>query len=152
MWLLAQLRQPGRSIFRDLTRSTFDDHLRILLNRPEFQLPERSRRTVVSSELEVRKEAYKLCRLQSIGITAAMKQVTTDNEHRTQHWVQLIAIANSSGANDTKIARLEKGAQVRSSSFPVTEDAPQAEGIPTVADVRASSSSKFFFSAEGVRT
>ena len=62
----------------------------------------------MSSELEVRKEAYKLCRLQSIGITAAMKQVTTDNEHRTQHWVQLIAIANSSGANDTKIARLEK--------------------------------------------
>ena len=33
MWLLARLRQPGRSIFRDLTKSTFDDHLRILLNR-----------------------------------------------------------------------------------------------------------------------
>ena len=32
----------------------------------------------------------------------------SDNEHRTQHWVQLIAIANSSGANDAKIARLEK--------------------------------------------
>ena len=36
MWLLAQLRQPGRSIFKDLTRSTFDDHLRILLNRKNF--------------------------------------------------------------------------------------------------------------------
>ena len=36
MWLLAQLRQPGRSIFKDLTKSTFDDHLRILLNRRNF--------------------------------------------------------------------------------------------------------------------
>ena len=36
MWLLAQLRQPGRSIFRDLTKTTFDDHLRLLLNRRNF--------------------------------------------------------------------------------------------------------------------
>ena len=28
MWLLARLRQPGRSIFKGLTRSTFDDHLK----------------------------------------------------------------------------------------------------------------------------
>ena len=36
MWLSAQIRQPGRSIFKDLTRSTFDDHLRILINRKNF--------------------------------------------------------------------------------------------------------------------
>ena len=46
--------------------------------------------------------------MQSIGISAALKQVEKDNEHRTQHWVRLIAIANSLGANDAKIARLEK--------------------------------------------
>ena len=34
--------------------------------------------------------------------------MASDNEHRTQHWVQLIAIANSSGANDAKMARLDK--------------------------------------------
>ena len=47
-------------------------------------------------------------------LAEALNQVVTDNEHRTQHWVQLIAIANSSGANDATIARLEKEVGVRS--------------------------------------
>ena len=34
--------------------------------------------------------------------------MSADNEHRTRHWVHLIAIANSSGANNAKIARLQK--------------------------------------------
>ena len=34
--------------------------------------------------------------------------MASDNEHRTQHWVQLIAIANSFGARDAKIAGFEK--------------------------------------------
>ena len=117
MWLLAQLRQPGRALFKDLTRNTFDDHLRILLNRRNFNyrkevdgqlLSQPCWSHCLSYELEIRKKAYKLCRLQSIGITAALKQVAADNEHRTQYWVQLIAIANSSSANDAKIARFEK--------------------------------------------
>ena len=111
MWLLAQLRQPPH------LRSTFDDHLGILLNRKNFNyrkevdgqlLAQPCWSHFLSYEQEIRKDAYKLCRLQSIGITAALRQVLSDNEHRTQHWVQLIAIANSSGANDAKIARLEK--------------------------------------------
>ena len=57
---------------------------------------------------ELRKEAYKLCRLCSVGITAALKQVAADNEHRTQHWVQLVSTANSSGVNDVKMVRLDK--------------------------------------------
>ena len=36
MWLMEQLRQTGRSIFKDLTKTTFDDHLRLLLNRRNF--------------------------------------------------------------------------------------------------------------------
>ena len=36
MWLMEQLRQPGRRIFKDLTKTTFDDHLRLLLNRRNF--------------------------------------------------------------------------------------------------------------------
>ena len=117
MWLLAQLRQPGRSIFKDLTRSTFDDLLRIPLNRQNFNcwkevdgqlLSQPCWSHCLSYEHEIRKDAHKLCRLQSIGITAALRQVTSDNEHRTQHWVQLIAVASSSGANDAKIGRLEK--------------------------------------------
>ena len=116
MWLLAQLRQPGRSIFRDLIRSTFDDHLRILFNRKNFNYRKEVDRQLLSKPcwshcLSTSKRSgrmRKLCRLQSIGITAALRQVISDNEHRTQHWVHLIAIANSSGANDAEIARLEK--------------------------------------------
>ena len=82
MWLLAQLRQPGRSIFRDLTRRTFDDHLRLLLNRRNFNFRKEVDGPLLSQpcwshclsyEHELRKEAYKLCRLHSIGITAALK-------------------------------------------------------------------------------
>ena len=147
-------RERGRSTFKDPTRSTFDDHLRILLNRRNFNcrkevdgqlLSQPCWSHCLSYEHEIRKDAYKLCLLQSTGITAALKQVAADNEHKTQHWVQLIAIANSSGASDAKIARLEKEV----APFQVAEDAPQAAGFSE--NVGASSSGKFLFSAKGVR-
>ena len=47
----------------------------------------------------------------SMGIAAALKSTYEDNEHRTQHWVQLVAIANSSKENDAKVARLEREVQ-----------------------------------------
>ena len=40
VWLLVQLRQPGRSLYKDLTRNTFEDHLKFLLSRKIFQLPQ----------------------------------------------------------------------------------------------------------------
>ena len=49
-----------------------------------------------------------MCRVWAIGIAAALTEVYRDNEHRTQHWIQLVAIANSSSANNATIARLEK--------------------------------------------
>ena len=36
LWLLAKLRQPGTSLYKDLTRSTFEDHLKLLLSRKNF--------------------------------------------------------------------------------------------------------------------
>ena len=36
MSLLAQPRQPGRSLHKDLTRATFEDHLKLLLSRKIF--------------------------------------------------------------------------------------------------------------------
>ena len=38
MWLLAQMRQPGRSICKDLDRNTFMDFLETLLDRRNFNL------------------------------------------------------------------------------------------------------------------
>ena len=71
----------------------------------------------VSRMNTIRKDAYKLCRLRALGIAEALNQVVTDNEHRTQHWVQLVAIANSSGANDATIARLEKEVELLKSTM-----------------------------------
>ena len=47
----------------------------------------------------------------SIGIVAALQSTHEDNEHRTQHWVQLVAIANSAKENDAKVAWLEREVQ-----------------------------------------
>ena len=65
----------------------------------------------------IRKDAYKLCRLRALGIAEALNQVVTDKEHRTQHWVQLVAIANSSCASDATIDRLEKEVELLKSTM-----------------------------------
>ena len=46
-----------------------------------------------------------------MGIAAALHSTYEDNEHRTQHWVQLVAIANSSKENEAKMAKLEREVQ-----------------------------------------
>ena len=51
------------------------------------------------------------------GIAAALKEVFSDNEHRTPHWVQLISIANSSGASDATVASLEKEVEALQSAM-----------------------------------
>ena len=41
LWLLRQMRQPGRSINSDLTSSTFSNFLKIFLNKRNFKLKKR---------------------------------------------------------------------------------------------------------------
>ena len=116
-WLLAQMRQPGRSIYSDLTPSTFSNFLKTLLNKRNFNfkkevdgqlLSQPCRPHCLSHEYELQKEAFLKCRTVSMGIAAALQSTYEDNEHRTQHWVQLVAIANSSKENDAKAAKLER--------------------------------------------
>ena len=106
-----------------------------------------ARRTVSRVSTRSEKNAYKLCRLRSLGIAAALKEVTTDNEHRTQHWVQLMAIANSAGSNDATIARLEKEVQLLKSTLQRSRSPrmrPRQRALPTVA-ADAGSSGAFWF-------
>ena len=119
LWLLAQMRQPGRSIYSDLTPSTFSNILKILLNKRNFNVKKEvdgqpfsqpSWAHCLSFEYELRKEACKKCRTTTMGI-AALHSTNEDNEHRTQHWIQLVAIANSSKENDAKMAKLEREVQ-----------------------------------------
>ena len=70
----------------------------------------------LSYELELRKEAIKLCNEQAFGIQAALWAALRDKEHRMKHWLQLVAIPNSAASSDKQemqnmkksIADLEK--------------------------------------------
>ena len=46
-----------------------------------------------------------------LGVPEALKTTYEDNEHWTQHWVQVFAVAISSKENDAKIAKLKREAQ-----------------------------------------
>ena len=110
MWLLVQMKQPVRSIYRDFDRMTFIDFLEKLLDKQNFNRYKEVNGTLLlvpkwtdclSYEFEIRKEAFRLCREEGFGIKAALWNTITNNEHRMIHWLQLISIANSrSGGGD----------------------------------------------------
>ena len=73
MWLLAQMKQPGRSICRDFDRSTFTDFLEKLFDKKNFNLHKEVNGALLllpkwtdcmSYKLAIRKEAYRLCRVE----------------------------------------------------------------------------------------
>ena len=71
LWLLAQMRQPGRTIYADFDRNTFIDFLETLLDKDNFNFyKEVDGRPMISPswtyclsyEFELRKEAIRLCK------------------------------------------------------------------------------------------
>ena len=71
------MRQPGRSIYKDFDRSTFSDFLDTLLDRANFNFYKEVEGQplivprwplCLSYELEIRKEAIRLCKEESYGI------------------------------------------------------------------------------------
>ena len=92
LWLLAQMRQPGRTIYQDLDRCTFTDFLDTLLDKDNFNFyKEIEGRPMISP-------CWSFCLSQSFGIHAALWAALRDEEHRMKHWLQLIAIPNSSAS------------------------------------------------------
>ena len=101
LWLLAQMRQPGRSIYQDLDRCTFNDFLDTLIS-PSWSF-------CLSYEFELRKEAFRLCKEQQYGIQAALWSTIRNTEHRMKHWLQLIAIPNTpSSSGGPELQSLKK--------------------------------------------
>ena len=91
LWLLAQMRQPWRSIYQDLDRCTFNDFLDTLLDRDNFNFYKEvegcalitpSWTYCLSYEFELRKDAFRLCKEQQYGIQAAPGHFT---QHRTSY-------------------------------------------------------------------
>ena len=100
MWLLAQMKQPGRSIYWDFDKSTFMDFLETLLDKKNFNLHKEVNCTLllvpkwtdcISYDFEVRKEAHRLCREEGAWIKAALSATLENTEHRIIHWLQLIS-------------------------------------------------------------
>ena len=111
LWLLAQVRQPGRSIYADLDRNTFIDFLEVLLDKDNFNFyKEVDGRPMISPswsfclsyELDLRKEAVRLYKEQSFGIQAALWAALRNNEHRMKHWLQLVAIPNAPSSSSNQ--------------------------------------------------
>ena len=117
------MRQPGRSIYQDLDRCTFNDFLDTLLDRDNFNFyKEVEGRALISPsyclsyEFEFRKDAFRLCKEQQFGIQTALWATLRNTEHRMKHCLQVIAIPNtpsSSGGPELqslkkRIADLEK--------------------------------------------
>ena len=103
VWLLAQLRQPGRSVFSDLEPTTFQKCLKQLLGKQDFNLHKEvqgkllsppSLEHCLSCEFEPRMEAYKQRRESTIGIKAAWWNAY-NQQRRMMHWLQQVSLANS---------------------------------------------------------
>ena len=88
-WLLGQQRQPGRALFSDLTTTTFPQILKELLGKKNFAFkkeldgkpllaPPRSH--WLSYEFELRREARKKYREQSVGVSSAWWTTYSDPE------------------------------------------------------------------------
>ena len=72
LWLLAQLRQPGRQFCADLTKDTFNDFLEELLSTDNFltwAAPIWSH--CMEYEFQLRRDVMKLCREKGYSIQAA---------------------------------------------------------------------------------
>ena len=131
LWLLAQMRQPRRSIYADLDRNTFIDFLETLLDKDNFNFyKEVAGRPMISPswsyclsyELELRKEAIRLCKEQSFGIQSALWSALRNTEHRMKHWLQPVAIPNapSSSSNQELQSQKKRITQLGGSTLAVT--------------------------------
>ena len=94
-WLLAQMRQPARHLFSDLTVLTFPAFCDELLSEKNFLLEkEIGGHKVIKPEwdlcmgyeLELRRETMRLTKEQRMSIQQAMWASYRDQQHRLENW------------------------------------------------------------------
>ena len=109
MWLLAQMRQPTRPLYGDLTETTFGKFLNESLSVKNFLLERDIAGTklivpnwthCLEKEFQLRKEALRLAREEGHSMEKALWTAYRDPHHRIEHWLTLLTIANS-GASTT---------------------------------------------------
>ena len=122
LWLLAQLRQPGRQLYADLSKDTFNDFFEELLSTNNFLMKRQIEGETWAApiwvhcmeyESQLRREAMKLCREQGYSIQAALWAAYRNQEHCMKHWITLLSIANTrcdrtSGKASREVEQLRK--------------------------------------------
>ena len=119
MWLLAQIRQPGRQAFSDLGKDTWTDLLEELLNKDNFFFEKEIEgggtlvgpdwNSCLEYEFQIRKQACILVREEGFGIQQALWAAYEDPQHRMKNWVQLLTEANAKqGSAADKFEKLQK--------------------------------------------
>ena len=152
MWLLGQMRQPGRSLYADLTKETFPNFLEILLSKKNFmfrrELPDKTLagpdwKDCLEYEFQLRKEAYRLTREQGIGIQSALHTALSDPQHRMEHWITFLTVANARTERDNdlknELAEIRKElAQLRNQR----SRSPRGKQVLAIKDAAPGSSGK----------
>ena len=95
LWLLAKMRQSARQIFSVFTETTFPQILDELLLECFSPVPETLPAQGTTHEQQVRRQALKLCVRKGYSFQTASRSVYRDVEHRMEHQMQLLTIANS---------------------------------------------------------
>ena len=119
-WLLAQMRQPARHLFSDLTVRTFTAFCDELLSNKSFQ-PEKEigGHNVIKPEwvlcmgyeLELRREAIRLTKEQRMSIQQAMWAAYRDQQHRLENWSNFLKLESKrreESSKDAQIVSLKK--------------------------------------------
>ena len=111
LWLLAQMRQPGRSIYEDFDRTTFSDFLDTLLDRDNFNFYKEvegqrlfaPRHSVFLTNWRFREEATMLCKE---GVIRYYRQLSGRRSRILsivwKHWLQLVAITNAPSSSSSR--------------------------------------------------
>ena len=115
MFLLAKMRQPSRHLYKVLEVNTFSDFLDELLSDRNFLMETADDEHLVlppwneclNYEFQIRKNAIGLCMEEGFALKESLWHTLADKEHRMQHWILKLTIANSRGES-SKMQKMEQ--------------------------------------------
>ena len=115
MFFFAKMRQPSLNLYRVLDVNTFSDFLDELLSDRNFLMESDDDENLVvpplnqclNNEFNIREDAVRLCMEEGFSIKDALWHTLADKEHRMQHWIPKLSIANSR-QDSSKVQKLEQ--------------------------------------------
>ena len=137
MWLLAQVRQPGRRLYEEFNDRTWSDLLDELLSEDMFQLEQEVAgekmitprwEHCLEYEYQLRKEAIKRATEDNLPLIQCLWAVYEDQAHKMKYWISFLTIANASlGDNSLKELRQEN-AELKKALSNARSRSPRGKG------------------------